>query len=174
MTVRLHCQGTPVSALLAEMLVPVPYKVSEKKAEKKATGTRRGLRHEAALDASPEEDEVHFSHEGEERKKKKKAASTEGVEGSKKAATGTRKGHRCRAVIELSSENDEEDSPPEDGGEHEEMPPPRTREEKKRKSAPSGEAGTPKKGKASLPNQSTTAAFSDDECLPRGKPRARL
>ena len=33
----------PVSALLAEMLVPVPYKVPEKKAEKKAAGTRKGL-----------------------------------------------------------------------------------------------------------------------------------
>ena len=52
------------------------------------------------------------------------------------------------------------------------MPPPRTREEKKRKAAPSGEAGTPKKGKASLPDHPTTAAYSDEEWLPRGKPRA--
>ena len=46
---------------------------------------------------------------------------------------------------------------------------PRAREGKKRKAAPSGEVGTPKKGKASLPDHSTTAAFSDEECLPRGK-----
>ena len=50
---------------------------------------------------------------------------------------------------------------------------PRAREGKKRKAAPSGEVGTPKKGKASLPDHSTTAAFSDEEWLPRGKPRAR-
>ena len=87
--------------------------------------------------------------------------------------TGTRKGHRHRAVIESSSEDDEEDSPPEEGGEREEMPPPRAREEKKRKAVPSGEARTPKKGKASLPDHSTTAAFSDEEWLPRGQPRAR-
>ena len=42
-----------VDALLAEMLVPTPYKVPEKKAEKKAMGTRKGLRREAAPDASP-------------------------------------------------------------------------------------------------------------------------
>ena len=54
---RINCTAPfpkdPVSALLAEMLVPAPYKVPEKKAEKKAMGTRKGLRHEAALDASP-------------------------------------------------------------------------------------------------------------------------
>ena len=88
-------------------------------------------------------------------------------------AAGTRKGLRCKAVIESSSEDDKEDSPPEDGGEHEEMPPTRAREEKKRKAAPSGEAGTPKKGKVSLPDHSTTVAFRDEEWLPRGKPRAR-
>ena len=76
-------------------------------------------------------------------------------------------------MIESSSEDDEEDSPPKDRGEHDEMPPPRAREEKKRKATPSGEAGTPKKGKAPLPDQSTIAAFSDEEWLPRGKPRAR-
>lgn len=99
----------PVSALLAEMLVPTPYKVPEKKAEKKAAGTRKGLRREAAPDASPEDDEAHSSHEGEERKKK--AASTKGVEGSKKVAAVTRKGPRRKAVIESSSEDDEEDFP---------------------------------------------------------------
>ena len=30
----------PTTALLTELLVPTPYKVPEKKAEKKATGTR--------------------------------------------------------------------------------------------------------------------------------------
>ena len=33
----------PATALLTEMLVSEPYKVPEKKAEKKATGTRKGL-----------------------------------------------------------------------------------------------------------------------------------
>ena len=34
----------PATALLTEMLVPAPYKAPKKKAEKKAPGTRRGLR----------------------------------------------------------------------------------------------------------------------------------
>ena len=34
----------PADVLLTEMLVPVPYKVSEKKAEKKAPVIRKGLR----------------------------------------------------------------------------------------------------------------------------------
>ena len=76
-------------------------------------------------------------------------------------------------MIESSSEEEEDPPPPKDGGKHEAMPPPRAREERKRKAAPSGEAGTPKKGKASLPDHSTTAAYSDEEWLPRGKPRAR-
>ena len=106
----------PVGALLAEMLVPVPYKVPEIKAEKKAAGTWKGLRREAAPDASPEDAEAHSSHEGEERKKK--AASTQGAEESKKVAAGTRKGSRCKAVIESSFEDDEEDPPPPKTGEN--------------------------------------------------------
>ena len=124
MAERIDCPAPlpedPVDALLAEMLVPAPYKLSKKKAEKKATGTRKGLRREAAPDASPEDDEAHSSHEGEEIKRK--AASTEGAEGSKKVAAGTRKGLRCKAVIESSSEDDEEDS----------LPPPKTGENMKR------------------------------------------
>ena len=53
------------------------------------------------------------------------------------------------------------------------MPPPHTGEEKKRKAAPEGEARTPKKGKMSLPNYSTMAAYSEEEWLPRGKPLVR-
>ena len=66
----------PADALLTEMLVPTPYKVPEKKAEKKAPGTRKGLHRKVVPEASSEDDEAHSSHEGEERKRK--AASTEG------------------------------------------------------------------------------------------------
>ena len=41
----------PTTALLEEMLVSVPYKVPEKKAEKKGIGTRKGLRRKVAPDA---------------------------------------------------------------------------------------------------------------------------
>ena len=88
----------PTTALLMEMLASTPYKVPEKKAEKKATGTRKGLRCEIASDASPEDDEAHSSHEGEEKKRKKAAPSGE-AKWSKKAAAGTRKGLWRKAVV---------------------------------------------------------------------------
>ena len=127
MAERIDCPAPlpedPATALLTEMVAPAPYKVPKKKAEKKATGTRKGL--------------------------------------------------QCKAVIDSSSEDGKADSSHGDGGKHEEMPPPRTGEEKKRKAASLGEAGMPKKGKASLPDYSTTVAYSNEEWLPRGKPRAR-
>ena len=52
--------------LLTKMLVPLPYKGPEKKADKKAPGTRKGLRRKVVLEASSEGDKAHSSHEGEE------------------------------------------------------------------------------------------------------------
>ena len=55
MAERIDCPALlpedPLDALLAEMLIPAHYKVPEKKAEKKATGIRKGLRCEATPDA---------------------------------------------------------------------------------------------------------------------------
>ena len=48
------------------MLVPAPYEVPEKKAKKKATGTRKGLRRKVISDSSSENTEAHSSHENEE------------------------------------------------------------------------------------------------------------
>ena len=45
--------------------------------------------------------------------------------------------------------------------------------DRKRKAAPSGEAEGSKKGRTLLPDCSTTAAYSDDEWLPRDKPLAK-
>ena len=86
---------------------------------------------------------------------------------------GTRKGPRRKAVIDSSSKDDEADSSRGGRGKHEEIPSPRTGEEKKRKAAPQGEARMPNKGKASLPDHSTTAAYSEEEWLHRGKPLVR-
>ena len=52
----------PATDVLTEMLVPAPYKVPEKK----APGTRKGLRRKVVQDASSEDDEACSSHEGEE------------------------------------------------------------------------------------------------------------
>ena len=56
----------PTDALLMEMLVLAPYDVPEKKAKKKATGTRKGLRCKVISDSSSENTEAHSSHENEE------------------------------------------------------------------------------------------------------------
>ena len=56
----------PTDALLTEMLIPAPYKAPEKKAEKKAPGTREGLLRKVVPEASSEDDEAHSSPKGEE------------------------------------------------------------------------------------------------------------
>ena len=104
------------------MLVPARYEAPEKKAKKKAAGTRKGLRCKVVSDSSSENTEAHSSHENEE--------------------------------------EEEESSPPNRG-------------EKKRKAAPSGEAEGSKKGRTLPPDHSTTAAYSDEEWLPRDKPLAK-
>ena len=48
------------------MPFPAPYEVPEKKAKKKATGTRKGLRSKVVSDSSYEDTEVHSSNENEE------------------------------------------------------------------------------------------------------------
>jgi len=92
---------------------------------------------------------------------------------AREAAQGTKKCPRRKAVIPSLSEDDEADSSHGGGGKHEDVLPPCIGEDKKRKAAPEGEARTPKKGKASLPDHSTTTAYNEEEWLPRGKPLVR-
>ena len=47
------------------MLVPAPYEAPEKKAKKKAAGTRKGLRLKVVSDSSSENTKAHSSHENE-------------------------------------------------------------------------------------------------------------
>ena len=87
----------PTDALLTEMLAPAPYEVPTKKAKKKATGTRKGLRRKVVLDSLSDDFDAHSSHENEEEKeessppsrgdKKRKADPTGEAEGSKKGST---------------------------------------------------------------------------------------
>lgn len=53
----------PATALLTEMLFSAPYEVSEKKAKKKATGTRKSLQHKVVSDSSSEDTEAHSSND---------------------------------------------------------------------------------------------------------------
>ena len=92
---------------------------------------------------------------------------------AKKKATGTRKGLRRKVISDSSSENTEAHSSHKNEEEEEESSPPPSQGDRKRKAAPSGEAEGSKKGRTLLPDCSTTAAFSDEEWLPRDKPLAK-
>ena len=79
------------------LLAPAPHVVPEKKAKKKATGTRKSSRFQVSLDLSSGGSEADSSHEGKEEKKeasppagggkKRKASPTREAEGSKKGRT---------------------------------------------------------------------------------------
>ena len=92
---------------------------------------------------------------------------------AKKKAMGTRKSLRRNMVLDSSSKNTEEHSSNDNEEEEEENPLPQNKGEKKRKATPSGEAEGSKKGRTLPPDHSTTAAYSEEEWLPRGKPLAR-
>ena len=88
----------PADARLAKLLVPAPYVVPEKKATKRATGTRKSARRQEVSDSSSNDSKTHSSREDEEEEeetspppargeKKRKAAPTREAEGSKKGKT---------------------------------------------------------------------------------------
>ena len=84
----------PADARLTGLLAPAPHVVPEKKAKKKATGTRKSSRIQVLSDDDSEADS---SHQGEEEKKKasspaggekkRKASPTREAEGSKRGKT---------------------------------------------------------------------------------------
>ena len=94
-------------------------------------------------------------------------------EKTKKKAKGTRKSSRRQVVSDSSSDNTETPSSRENEEKEDEYSPPPAGGDKKRKAAPTGEAEGSKKGRTLLPDCSTTAAYSDDEWLPRDKPLAK-
>ena len=87
----------PADARLTGLLVPAPHVVPEKKAKKKATGTRKSSRCQVLSDSSSDDSEADSSHEDEEEKKeasppaggekKRKAPPTGEAEGSKRGKT---------------------------------------------------------------------------------------
>ena len=85
----------PADARFAKLLVPAPYVVPEKKAKKKATGTRKSSWRLVVSDSSPDDPETPSASEDEEEEeeaspppagggKKRKAAPTGEAKGSKK------------------------------------------------------------------------------------------
>ena len=158
-------------ALLTEMLVPAPYKVPEKKAEKKAPRIRKVLQRKVVPEASSEDDEADSYHEGEEEEEEDAPSGKD--EGPREADQGGGKGPRCKAIIPFSSDDAETDSSRGGGRNQDETLPPCTGEERKRKAALEGEAGASKKRKVPLPDYFATAAHSEEGWLPMGKPLVR-
>ena len=79
----------PADARLAKLLVPAPHVVPEKKAKKKATGTRKGLRCKVVSDSSSEETEALSSNQNEEEEESPPPPTMgEGVSVSKPADLG--------------------------------------------------------------------------------------
>ena len=85
----------PVDAHLARLLVPTPHVVPEKKAKKKATGTRRSSRRQvisgsssdgSEADSSPEDEEEKEDSLPEEGERKRKDSPTGEAEGSKRGS----------------------------------------------------------------------------------------
>ena len=89
--------------------------------------------------------------------------------------TGTRKSLRRKVVWDSSSEDTEAHSSNDNEEEEEEEknPLPQTGGDKRKASAAEEAEGT-KKGRTLPPDHSTTAAYSDEEWLPRDKPLAKL
>ena len=88
----------PADARLAKLLVPAPYVVPEKKATKRATGTRKSARRQEVSGSSSDGSKAQSSREDEEEEEetspppageenKRKAALTGEAEGSKKGKT---------------------------------------------------------------------------------------
>ena len=88
----------PADARLAKLLVPAPYVVPEKKATKRATGTRKSAQRQEVSGSSSDGSKAHSSHEDDEEEeetypppagggKKRKAALVGEAEGSKKRKT---------------------------------------------------------------------------------------
>ena len=98
-------------ARLTGLLAPAPHVVPEKKAKKKATGTRKSSRFQVLSD---DESEADSSHQGEEEKKasppagggkKRKASPTREAEGSKRGKT-------LPPDCSANASDDDEDWPP--------------------------------------------------------------
>ena len=97
------------------LLVPAPYVVPEKKAKKKATGTRKSSRHQVLSDSLSDGSEADSSREDEE--EEKEASPPAGEEKKRKAAPtgeagGSKKGRTLPPDYSTNAADGEEEWPP--------------------------------------------------------------
>ena len=101
-----------MDARLTGLLAPAPHVVPEKKAKKKATGTRKSSGFQVLSD---DESEAASSHQGEEEKKK---ASPPAGGGKKRKASptreaeGSKRGETLPSDCSANASDDDEDWPP--------------------------------------------------------------
>ena len=80
----------PANARLTELLVPAPHVVPEKKAKKKATGTRRSCQRLVGSDSSPDNPEaLSVSEDEEEEEEEEEASPPPARRGKKRKAAPT-------------------------------------------------------------------------------------
>ena len=96
----------PADARLAELLVPAPYVVPEKK----ATGTRKSSRRPVVSDSSPDDSEEHSSHEDEEEEKEASSPPAGGEKKRKAAPTGEAGGSKKGRTLPLDYSTNAADS----------------------------------------------------------------
>ena len=167
---RIDCQAPlpkdPTTALLTEMLVPAPYKVPKKKAEKKAPGTRvSGV----MLYWMPHPKTTSHAPPTKGRRKRKGPPHPGRPEGLRRRPWGPGRvpGARPSYPRRLMTKRQ---IPLAEAGETRRNSTSPYWGQKKRKATPEGEAGMSKKGKVSLPDYSATAADSEEGWLPGRSP----
>ena len=101
----------PADARLARLLVPAPYVVLEKKAAKKATGTRKSARRQEVSDPSSDGSEAHSSREDEEEEEETSSPPAGGEKKWKAALFGEAGGSKKGKTLPLDYSTDA------DGGE---------------------------------------------------------
>ena len=104
----------PADARLTELLVSAPHVVPEKKAKKKATGTRKSFGHQVLSDPLSDDSEADSSREDEE--EKKEASPPTGGEKKRKAsptgeAGGSKKGRTLPPDYSTNADDGEEEWP---------------------------------------------------------------
>ena len=99
----------PTDALLAKLLVPAPYVVPEKKAAKKATGTRKSARHQEVSDPSSDGSEAHSSREDEEEEEETSPPPAGGEKKRKVALSGEAGGSKKGKTLPLEYSTDADD-----------------------------------------------------------------
>ena len=108
----------PADARLAKLMVPAPYVVPEKKANKKATGTRKSARRQEVSDSSPDNPKAPSASEDEEEEEEEEASPPPARGGKRRKtvptgeAGGSKKGKTLPPDYSTDADDGREEWPP--------------------------------------------------------------